>query len=396
MSEPAPRPWLPLFVVALLGVADGLYLTLVHLDYEVGRAGLASACHQFSSTGCSVTAGRFGDLVGIPVATLGMAGALAIAVLTAAAWRRRDRWEDPYRAGIVVLASIALVVSLAMGVFSVMESAWCPFCVAWYGINAAQLWLALRIRDRALAWRDVLDDALGLPSVVAAGVFALTVVGTMSWYGRQRAALEQERDAAIIPALVAELRQTPPLEVGVPDAPRRGPADAEVVLVEFGDFQCPHCRKLFLGIEEYLATTGRRVAVEFAHFPLDKSCNPRVDTRHEHACAAAVAGECARRQDRFWELAAVLFEHQDDLEREQLRGYAGEVGLDVAAFDRCMVDPTAADKVALDAELGMAYGITGTPTFFINGYKWTGAMPPQVLAGVIEGLLAPPAAQSAQ
>ncbi|MFO0632793.1 MAG: thioredoxin domain-containing protein [Nannocystaceae bacterium] len=390
MSDNRSRPWLALLFVALLGVADGVYLTLVHLDYEVGRAGLASACHRFSSTGCSVTAGRYGDFAGVPVATLGLGGALAIAVLAVLGWRRASRWEDPMRAGVVVLAGLAVVASVTMAVFSTLEGAWCPFCVAWYGINLAQALLAWRCRDTHLGVRDIIDDALGLPSLLAAVVFGASVTGTMLWYGARKLELEAERDAAIIPALVAELRASPPQRVGVPDAPRKGPADAEIVIVEFGDFECPHCRKLYEAVEATIASSPRRIAVEFAHFPLDSSCNPKVDRRHPHACGAAIAAECARRQGKFWELAAELFAHQDALEREALREYAGGIGLDVDAFDRCMVDPEVAARVTADAELGLALGITGTPTFFVNGYKWTGAMPAAVLAGVIEGLLAPP------
>ena len=71
---------------------------------------------------------------------------------------------------------------------------------------------------------------------------------------------------------------------------------------------------------------------------------------------------------------------------------ATEVGLDVAQYDRCVVDPSVADRIGADVELGAKVNITGTPTFLINGYKWTGAMPPSVLAGVIDGLLAADAA----
>ena len=379
-------------LVALLGVADGVYLTLVHLDYDVGRAGMSTACYRFSSTGCSVTAGKFGDIAGIPVATLGGAGALATAVLAAIAWARRKRWEDPFRQAVLVLSALSVAASLAMVAVSTMEGAWCPFCVAWYGINAMLGWLAWRARDGHIGWRDAIDDTLGAPALVAAVVFGLTVAGTTSWYHARHDALELERDAELVPELVEELRKNPPFKLQTGEAPRKGATDPEVVIVEFGDFQCPHCARLFHGVEEYAAKSERRVQVIFAHYPLGKACNPNVDDLHKFACGAAIAAECAGRQNKFWEYAEQLFAHQDDLDREDLRAHATEVGLDVAQYDRCVVDPSVADRIGADVELGAKVNITGTPTFLINGYKWTGAMPPSVLAGVIDGLLAADAA----
>lgn len=386
---------LVLLVLALLGAADGLYLTIVHLDYEVGRPGMATICHALSSTGCTVTAGRFGDFAGIPVATIGMGGALATAVLAAIAWFRRERWEDPYRSGALVLALLSVLASLTMAVLSSIEGAWCPFCVLWYALNFGQAAAAWAIRDRHLGVRDALDDMLGMPALVAAAVFAATIgIGT-PWYRNAKAELERERDAVLIPMFVQEVLDQQPVRFELVDAPSRGPADAEVVIVEFGDFECPFCRKLWLAVEQYAASGRRSVRVQFAHFPLDSSCNRHVDKLHPQACNAAVAAECARRQDKFFELGEVMFAHQQSLAREQLREYAATAGLDVAAFDKCMVDPTALERVKQDISRGVELEISGTPTFFINGYRMTGALPPQVLEGVIEGLLAAPA-QSAQ
>jgi protein-disulfide isomerase/uncharacterized membrane protein len=382
------RPFLWLVLVALLGAADGLYLSIVHVDMEVGFESMSQVCHRFSSTGCRVTGGRFGDLYGIPVATFGFAGSLAIAILGAVAWRRRERWEDPYRSTIAVLASIALLASLTMAVFSFVEGAFCPFCVLWYGINAVLAWLAWRCRDRELGVRDTLDDSIGTPAVIAALVFGATIYGTTALMRLQRVAVEAERDAIAIPEVAKELLAQTPVRFEVPDAPSKGPEDAEVTFVEFGDFECPFCRKLFFGLEHYAQTSGRTVRIVFAHYPLDSACNPHVERRHPQACIAAYAGECARQQDKFWEYAEKLFDNQSALQRDDLLGYATELGLDVPTFTTCIDAPATRDKIRADLELGMELGITGTPTFFTNGYKRTGALPPSILAGVVDVLLA--------
>ena len=390
MSEVDRRPLLLVLVLALLGAADGLYLTIVHLDYEVGRAGLSSICHALSSTGCTVTAGRFGDVSGIPVSLIGMGGALATFVCACVAWMRRASWEDPFRGAALVLSIIAVIASVTMAVLSTIEGAWCPFCVLWYALNVGQAWAAWRARDRHLGLRDALDDMLGLPALVAAAVFAATIAIGTPWYRHRAEQLESERDAVVIPMIVAELRNQGRERIAYDDLPGHGADDPEVTIVEFGDFECPFCRKMWAGVELYLQSGQRRVRVEFAHFPLDSKCNRHVNELHPHACDAAVAGVCAQRQDKFFELGDVLFTNQDALTREQLREHAATAGLDVAAFDKCMVDPTALERVQKDIQRALDLEISGTPTFFVNGYRWTGALPPQVLSGVIEGLLAPP------
>lgn len=388
MSTPR-RPLLLLVALALLGATDGIYLTLVHLDYEVGEVGLASACHAFSSTGCAVTAGRFGDIAGIPIATFGFAGALATAIVGAIAWRRRERWDDPYRSAAVLLAFTSVLASIAMAVLSFVEGAYCPFCVLWYGINAALGWAAWRCRDPHLRLRDMFDDALGMPALVATAVFATGVISTTRVYDHRRDVLERQHFEALIPELVRELQSKPPVQFRIADdAPSRGPTDAEVTIVEFGDFECPFCRKLWASVEHYAEHGGRSVRVVFAHYPLDSACNPDVDKRHPHACAAAIASECARRQGKFFEYGQQMFDHQSELERDDLLGHADAVGLDKAAFTTCLDDPTALARVRADVARGAALEITGTPTFFINGRRWTGGLPPEVLAGVIDGLLA--------
>jgi protein-disulfide isomerase/uncharacterized membrane protein len=386
---PRTKPLVLVALLALLGIADGLYLTLVHLDYEVGRRVLTEVCHTLSSTGCSVTAGRFGDVAGVPVSLIGLGASFAILVLAILALRRRERAEDPMRSALVVLGITAVAASAMMAVLSLVEGAFCPFCVAWYGINAGIAASAWAARDRALALRDMLDESIGAPALVATCAFAIGVGAGLWFQGHRRAELLIERDEAMraqAPAMIAEIKAGGKKTVAVKDAPSKGADDPEVTIIEFGDFQCPHCRKLYESIETVARTTNRRLRIEFAHYPLQTGCNPRADTIHEHACGAAIAAECARRQDRFWEYAQALFDNQYDLERPDLLAYANKLGLDPAAFETCLDDPSAAAKVRADVEVGYRLDIRATPTFYVNGYELSGAMPPPLLEQVVEGL----------
>src|SRR5690606_3503477 len=127
------RGLLLLFVVllGLLGVADGAYLSLVHIDYGLGKPSeLAQVCSRLAPQGCAVTVGRFGSLMGIPVSLLGLGGSAAITVVALVAWLRRDRAHDPWRGLTFALAAFSVLVSLLMGVLSAAEGSYCPFCLA--------------------------------------------------------------------------------------------------------------------------------------------------------------------------------------------------------------------------------------------------------------------------
>src|SRR5262245_52504186 len=102
-----------------------------------------------------------------------------------------------------------------------------------------------------------------------------------------------------------------------------GPADAPVVVVEYGDFECPNCKQAVAAVEMLLKRLDGKVRFVYRHYPLEV---------HSHAVAAAEAAEAAGAQGRFWDMHARLFEHQRALERTHLDAYARELGLDMARF----------------------------------------------------------------
>jgi Na+/H+ antiporter NhaA len=144
----------------------------------------------------------------------------------------------------------------------------------------------------------------------------------------------------------------------------RGPEDAPVTLVEYGDFECPYCGQAEEVIRELLADFGE-VRYVWRHLPL-------ADV-HVHAQLAAEAAEAASEQGAFWEMHDLLFRHQDALRRSDLEGYARELGLDVDRFDDALRTHENAARVADDVDSADLSGVSGTPTFFVNGRRHYGA-----------------------
>jgi protein-disulfide isomerase len=144
-----------------------------------------------------------------------------------------------------------------------------------------------------------------------------------------------------------------------------GPADAAVTVVEYGEFECPHCGRAHFhlkGLRDRLDELGVRFV--FRHFARDEV--------HPFSTRAAVATEAAGAQGRFWDMHDHLFENQHSLEYEDLRRHAAAIGLDVDRFMRDVNDPGHLKSVHTQRAGAIESGARGTPTFFINGERYEG------------------------
>jgi protein-disulfide isomerase len=144
----------------------------------------------------------------------------------------------------------------------------------------------------------------------------------------------------------------------------RGPADAAVTLVEYGDLECPYCGQAEAVIRELLTDFGDLRYV-WRHLPLTDV--------HPRAEMAAEASEAAAAQGAFWAMHDLLLEHQDELAPKDMIRYAEELGLDVKSFAEGLSQHRWAERVAADVESADLSGVAGTPTFFVNGQRQLGA-----------------------
>ncbi len=145
----------------------------------------------------------------------------------------------------------------------------------------------------------------------------------------------------------------------------QGPPDAAFVLVQYGDYECPHTRRSLREVEAVMAELGADLRWVFRNFPLARI--------HPHALKAAEAAEAAGDQGRFWEMHSILFRHQKTLEIDDLCRYADEIGLDTEAFKAELDGGVFFDRIRADFEGGVQSGVRGTPTFFTNGLLHEGS-----------------------
>jgi Na+/H+ antiporter NhaA len=155
----------------------------------------------------------------------------------------------------------------------------------------------------------------------------------------------------------------------------RGPRDALVTVVEYGDFECPYCGQAEATIRQLLSSFGHDLRYVWRHLPLNDV--------HTHAQLAAEAAEAAAAQGHFWDYYDLLFAEQSALTGKDLIARARELGLDVERFTAELRERRCADRVAEDVASADESGVSGTPSFFINGRRYQGAYDPETLSAVV-------------
>jgi len=156
----------------------------------------------------------------------------------------------------------------------------------------------------------------------------------------------------------------PTANVSPEDGPIRGPKNASVRLVEFADFQCPYCQQVHPEVKRLLEHFGDKVSFTFRDFPLPM---------HAFAPKAAEAARCAGAQGKFWEFHDALFVDKK-LAPADLKAEARKLSLDTTLFDKCLDSGEQAGSVEKDSAKAQHLGVTGTPTFFINGHQFSGPL----------------------
>ena len=155
----------------------------------------------------------------------------------------------------------------------------------------------------------------------------------------------------------------------------QGPADAPVTLVEYGDYECPHCGHAYPIVKALQKRFGKQLRFAFRNFPLREI--------HPYAEAAAETAEFAATHGKFWEMHDLIFENQNSLSEQMLSELAQRLTLDGEALRKALRSGTFADRVQKDFSGAVRSGVNGTPTFFVNGQRHEGDFEMETLSQAI-------------
>ena len=242
-------------------------------------------------------------------------------------------------------------------------------------IEAAKRRVSLEELRKLLTAGRVEVQAAQVESAYAENASAFGAMSPDEAKERFRLDLETQARLAKYKQVVGELRQAAMVEVFLQEprwpwleiaehSPTLGTKDSLVTIVEFADFQCPYCRESQSVLKQVLKAYPHDVRLVFKHLPLDT---------HSQAFTAARASFCAEREGRFWEFHDAIFA-LPNLDAEDLRSAASSLHLDLAKFDACLNSDDSQQAVGKHKQAAARWGIDSTPTFFINGKMFRGAL----------------------
>lgn len=373
--------------LCLLGIGVSVQLTRIHLFVHTDP-NYHSVCAVSEGVNCeTVAASPYSVFGGLPVSVWGILGYafMAVTALWAASRRRlHPLWGLGALFGLC-LVSVAVSAVLAFISFTRIDSL-CLFCMASYGINLCLLVLVVVTAKRrrvgffdafakdvgALVKRPLtagLCGALGLATVAIPSVAVTPYWRTPGW------------------------SDLPEMESGVDEQGHHwiGAREPKLEIVEFSDYECPHCRAAHKSMRMMVAANPK-VRLVHRHLPLDMACHPELRRPfHQRACDFAVAAECAGRQGFFWEMNDALFSIQETVKTEDVdpEELAVRLGLNRSDFAACLEDSDSAERVQKDLGAAIEKGLRGTPSFLIDDEVFLGRIPESELAKRLGGVVAP-------
>jgi predicted DsbA family dithiol-disulfide isomerase len=310
--------------------------------------------------------------------------------------RGKSRVEDSAPAYIFAASTLglAVVLYLAYASFFVLKEV-CPLCVTTYVAVIGVFVISGGSSSVAMSKLPMraLRDVRILVSTPLALVIAIGFVAASSWgmtaFPREEIRRQPQQLPAVTDDQRSELERWWDMQPKLPNFPYDNDG-AKVLIVEFADFQCPHCREMYFAyqpiIDRYLESHPKDVKFVFKTYPLNSNCNPSVPgVNFVASCDASVAYLLARPKGTADKLKDWFFTHQEELSPTTVRQAAKDVGK-VTDFDAAY--SKAVQQIKTDASIGAALGVNSTPSFFVNGKRIPGGgVPPQYLEPLIEAEL---------
>ena len=391
--------WL-VIILGAAGLGICLYLYSLHIDLLMGEIKSGPLCGTDNGLGChSVASGPYSSMMGLPLASWGAVffSTLALLGLGGAIF-----WRDCGRVFLrwaFFLAVFGLAFDLYLAhtmIFRIRAICW--LCIATYSINfiiaivlVKGVWREPKPRISLRAIFPGTKDAQGIDlyyrnvikGLLIGGIILASVVGVAGSQFLSKALTENDREQ--LAKIIKNLSKQKPKVIEVKNRPVMGSDDATVMVVEFTDFLCPFCARASKYIK--LAESGTRDTARFVfrHFPLDKSCNPKLRSNlHPGACLLAEGAVCAFEQNKFWEYHDIAFETKTQISQAVVMDNVSKIGLDLGEFKRCLDSGRGLKVVREDIEAAFNAGVKSTPTLFINGRRLRGVPKPWMLDEILQ------------
>ncbi|WP_224372080.1 thioredoxin domain-containing protein [Hyalangium versicolor] len=400
MSKANPPPPVPVrgaTALLVLGLAESALSLFQWSQLLTLRNGGTTVCSVSEHVNCETVwntpfASRIHELLGIPVAGLGLlwglvATALAGLYLT---WRSGGHSVRPAVNGLRLTAAVGGVTTVLLASVSASAGALCLTCLGTYVLVLAFAVVAWRglpgpLMPLAGEWGSALQWAGGF---AVAGFIALSLPGratpkassegdVLPQLTSEPTSLESylqalsPRDLQQLSDALAQYRQEKPLPAKAVARRRDGPVDAPVKIVEWTDNKCPHCRALVEAMAEMRKRVPEgKMSMEARHYPLDGACNPTISPEFTDGglrCLATKATICLESAPEYWQLREKLFAAQNALSVDTVMSIASSGSVSRSQLEACVNSTDTTRKLQEDISYAMQHHIEGTPLVVVNG-----------------------------
>lgn len=349
------------------------YLALDYYPLKLGFASTESLCKVSEKLDCqAVAASPFAAIAGVPISLFGFTTQLVLFVLVLLAWwRLAENPDRMYRIGFV-LSAFSLGASIVMGTISAtLMTVYCLFCIFLYLLSAVTFESLRRCQTEVQTNLDWLKGAGIALFIVPIGAYMLHIV-MLTQYGAEK--LQHVTDLS-----VADWQSAKPVTLSsvapmITYGPER--AQAKMVITEFADFRCSHCKSAAPSLAAF-KKSHPDVRTEFYAFPLDGQCNKVMDNGDGVSCTLAKSVICAETQNHGWLVHDLLFANFDEIVGLRsadavtafLERKLQTTGIDWKILSACLTANETHERIVAIANKGVEVGVQGTPTLFVNDRK---------------------------
>lgn len=321
----------------------------------------------------------------LPVAIWGILGYIAIGILSLWGLKTRRQGKTSWPSFILLmLTTFSVIVDIILGYIShKLIRSFCVFCISSYAISFLQFIISIaNLKAYSVTvMQSLIEDFIyvknNLMKIVTAGIIGVICLGLLYMFYPRYWIHEMESSGE-------EIKHKISRGITEDGLPWIGAKNPMLTIIEFSDYQCPHCRRAHSRIRELIKQNPQKLRMVHRHYPLDNQCNPILQGKsfHKKACLFSRMAICAQKQNKFWEMNDLLFEQQSSSAQITPDEYAKRIGLKIDQFNSCLESTETMDELKRDIDDGIKLRIVGTPTFLVNDQLYPGMIPPEVLEPV--------------
>jgi len=395
-----------LILACVWGIIASVFLTIDHVSLREGTRVHESICNVSDKINCDVVhLSDYSELMNTPTSSIGVFVYLLLflIIIIGNAYNKRFIILTKSIVHIAALLMMAYSLFLFYVSYAILET-FCIFCASLYVTNIiiliASWWTSpiqsVRVIMEALfnlvkrPYVHQYGSRIGVMSVFA--LIAIFIVLPFVTRGTVTGLIASNASEFSQDNMVSYYQALPTIQpIDVTASPRIGPKDAPVTIIEFGDFQCPFCKRTSFILETLTAAYKNKVALYYKHFPLDSRCNPYIESpMHPYACMLAQASYCSSKQNQFWAYSHFFNKPIPHVQLTDLEGWANDLGLNTEQFMTCLKDKNAfLDYIRNDIHVAKRIiddiGLeTATPIVIINNRVIQGALSIQFYKAFID------------